>query len=235
MTPPRNRRFVAVVIASAAFSLTGCAAVKAANGIRHDVDHNKATISAFAKQMKSGEATPFEATYVTTGASPATIIYAVQPPTSLAFSDTPSGSNATNADIIVNPSGEYACQKLQCQKLQPLQATTENKIFDLYTPAHWVNFLQDFSLAAGFAGDQITSSTMTVNGFHMSCVDFQASGVPGKSTICTTPQGILGYVKVASDSTKFEIKAYSASPSASLFALPAGAKVTTVRTGTASP
>ena len=43
---------------------------------------------------------------------------------------------------------------------------------------------------------------MTVNGFSMSCVDLQASGVPGTSTICTTSQGILGYVKVASDATE---------------------------------
>jgi hypothetical protein len=35
-------------------------------------------------------------------------------------------------------------------------------------------------------------------------------------------------VKVATDSTTFEIKTYSTSPPASLFALPAGAKITTV-------
>jgi hypothetical protein len=38
----------------------------------------------------------------------------------------------------------------------------------------------------------------------------------------------LGYVRVASNSTSFELKSYSTSPPASLFALPAGAKVTTV-------
>jgi hypothetical protein len=51
--------------------------------------------------------------------------------------------------------------------------------------------------------------------------------VPGTSTICTTAQGILGYVKVASDSTSFEITAFSSSPPASLFELPPGATVTT--------
>jgi hypothetical protein len=30
-----------------------------------------------------------------------------------------------------------------------------------------------------------------------------ASGVPGTSTICTTAQGILGYVKVASNPNQF--------------------------------
>ena len=62
----------------------------------------------------------------------------------------------------------------------------------------------------------------------MRCVNFVASGVPGKSTICTTSAGVLGYVKVAGGSTSFSIKSYSDSPNPALFVLPAGAKVTTV-------
>ena len=61
----------------------------------------------------------------------------------------------------------------------------------------------------------------------MQCVDFRAAGVAGISTICTTAQGILGYVKVASDPTSFQIKAYSPAPPAALFRLPPGAQVTT--------
>jgi hypothetical protein len=226
MNSHTNRRTVAVVILAAAVGLSGCSAVKEANTIRHDVDNNKATISAFTTQVKAGEATPFKATYITTGSSPATIVYAVKPPTGLAFSDTPSGSTRTKVNLFVNSSGEYACSQLQCQKLNPVKAATENKIFDFYTPAHWINFLKDFSLAAGFAGDKVTSSTMTVNGFTMSCVNFRATGIPGKSTICSTAQGILGYVKIAGDKTRFEIKSFTASPPASLFQLPRGATVT---------
>ena len=122
-----------------------------------------------------------------------------------------------------------------CQKLDPATAATENKIFDFYTPAHWITFLKDFSLAAGLAGDKVTSSTMTVNGFPMQCVDFVAPGIPGTSTICTTAQGILGYVKVAGDATSFEIKSYSSSPAASLFEPPAGATITAVTTPTTTP
>jgi hypothetical protein len=66
---------------------------------------------------------------------------------------------------------------------------------------------------------------MTVNGFPMNCVDLRAPGVAGTSTICTTAQGILGYVNVASDDG--EIEKFSTSPSSSLFALPPGATVTT--------
>jgi hypothetical protein len=93
-------------------------------------------------------------------------------------------------------------------------------------------FLRDFALAAGFAGDSVTTSSMTVNGFSMQCVDFRAPGVQGTSTICTTAQGILGYVKVAPNPASFEITAYSTSPPASLFRLPPGAKITTLKTGT---
>ena len=52
------------------------------------------------------------------------------------------------------------------------------------------------------------------------------------STICSTQQGILGYVKVASDSTSFEITKFTTSPNPSLFQLPPGATVTT---GTTTP
>ena len=109
-------------------------------------------------------------------------------------------------------------------------AAAQNQIFDIYTPSHWISFLKGLSLLAGLAGDTVSSSTMNVNGFAMNCVDLVAHGVPGTSTICSTSQGILGYVKVASDSTSFQITNYSASPSASLFQLPAGATVTTPTT-----
>jgi len=88
------------------------------------------------------------------------------------------------------------------------------------------------SLVAGLAGDKVTSSTKSLNGFDMNCVDLVAKGVSGTSTICTTSQGILGFVSIASDSTSFQITNYSSSPSPSLFQLPPGATVTTLTTPT---
>ena len=223
---------------------TGCGVVNAAKKAVHDVEGNKATIDTFTDRMQSGESSTFEATYVTTGSAPATIVYAAQPPDGLAFTETPAtAASGPGVDIIVNSSGEYSCSPpaagsgapWSCQKLDPATAATENKIFDFYTPAHWITFLKDFSLAAGLAGDKVTSSTMTVNGFPMQCVDFVAPGIPGTSTICTTAQGILGYVKVAGDATSFEIKNYSSSPAASLFEPPAGATITAVTTPTTTP
>jgi len=238
----RHRRagLLAAALVVGALGLAGCSAISAVQKAIHTVEGNKATIDAFTRKIQSTPASPFEATYVTTGASPATVVYAVSPPKGLAFTDTPTGSGAVSVDIVVNSTGEYSCQppsaggSWTCQKLDPVSASTENQIFDFYTPSHWIGFLQDFSLAAGFAGDKVSQSTMSVNGFPMSCVDFVASGVAGTSTICTTAQGILGYVNVASDSTSFEIKNYTTSPSASLFQTPPGATITQITTPTTS-
>ncbi|HEY5024182.1 MAG TPA: hypothetical protein VII76_04330 [Acidimicrobiales bacterium] len=235
----RRAGVMAVAMVLGSFVLTSCGVVSAVRKVERDVRGNKATIDTFTNTIKSSQGTTFEATYVTTGSTPATVVYAVQPPQGLTFEDTPTGGSTSSVHIIVNASGEYSCSSesgsssgVTCQRLGTADATAQNQIFDFYTPSHWTAFLKDFSLAAGLAGDKVTASTMSVNGFAMQCVDFNASGVPGTSTICTTAQGILGYVKVANDSTSFEIKSYSASPPASLFQLPPGATITSTPTTT---
>jgi hypothetical protein len=236
----RGRRASGALVALALTSLglAGCGVVNKVSTIAHNVENNKNIIDTFTGKMSSGGPTTFEAVYATTGSTPATIVYAVRPPKDLAFRDISTGGSTGKggADLIVNASGEFTCKASTssstakptwtCQKLGTAQASIQNQLLGIYTPAHWVNFLKGFSLAAGFAGDKVTQSNLTVNGFTMQCVDFVAPGVPGTSTICTTAQGILGYVRVASETTSFQIKSYSSSPSASLFELPAGAKVT---------
>jgi hypothetical protein len=218
---------------------TGCSVVNKVKQDVHTVEGNKATINSFTQNLQSTTTTPFEATYTTTGSSPATIVYAVDPSKGgLAFHETQTGSNASNIQVIVNSSGEYVCNQSgssgawSCQKLSRADAATQNKIFDVYTPSHWIGFLKGVSLVAGLAGDKVTTSTKSLNGFDMHCVDLVAKGVSGTSTICSTTQGILGYVSVASDSTSFQITNYSSSPSASLFQLPPGATLTTLTTPT---
>lgn len=218
--------------------LSGCSVIRAAKKVIHNVDSNRATMSAFTKKIQAGPAT-FEVTYGTTGSSPATIVYAVEPPNGLVFSDTPSGKNPAPGSefrFVVNQTGEFGCtppqsagsSKWSCEQLPKASAADYENILDFYTPTHWVKFLSGLSIAAGFAGDKVSSSSMTVNGFAMSCVDLVAQGVPGTSTICTTQQNLLGYVKVAGDTTSFEIKSFSSSPPPSLLQLPPGATITKV-------
>jgi hypothetical protein len=216
---------------------TGCSVVGRVKQAVHTVEGNKATIDSFSQNLQSTKDTPFEATYTTTGDSPATVVYAVDPSSGgLAFHQTQTGSDASAVQVIVNSSGEYACNQSgsggtwSCQKLGQADAATENKIFDVYTPSHWITFLNGVAVVAGLAGDKVTTSTMSLNGFAMHCVDLVAKGVAGTSSICSTPQNILGYVKVASNSTSFQITNYSSSPAASLFQLPPGATVTTPAT-----
>jgi len=237
----RFAAIAAAVLVLVGFGATGCSIVAKVRNAAHTLEGNKATIDTFTTKMQSGVPPKFEVTYTTTGSSPAKIVYAVDAPTGLAFMDTPTASNAPTLDVIVNSSGEYSCSPASgsgagpsCQRVQPSEQANQNQLFDFYTAAHWVAFLKGFTLVAGFAGDKVTSSTMTVNGYSMSCVDFNAPGVPGTSTICTTTQGILGYVRVASETTSFEITSFTTSPSPSLFQLPPGAKVTTVQTPTST-
>ena len=229
--------WVMVSLVAVAALATGCSEVGKIKQAVHTAEGNKATIDSFSQNLQSTTTAPFEATYTTTGSSPATVVYAVDPSSGgLAFHETQTGSGASNVQVIVNSSGEYLCNQSgsagawSCQMLSKADAATQNKIFDIYTPSHWINFLKGVSIVAGLAGDKVTTSTKSLNGFDMQCVDLVAKGVAGTSTICSTSQGILGYVSVASDSTSFQITDYSSSPSASLFQLPPGATVTTLTT-----
>jgi hypothetical protein len=245
----RGMAGIAGVVLVGSTGLAGCGLGKAVSAVRtvtHDVTANKATIDEFTSGMKSSTGTTFEAKYITTGTSPTRVVYAVRPPHELAFRETPAGGGRDGAAgrmyLIVNSSGEFSCRPStasaaagphwSCEKLGVARAAARNQILDFYTPAHWVSFLRDFSVAAGFAGDKVSSSHLTVRGFSMRCVDYVATGVAGTSRICTTAQNILGYVKVASDATSFEITSYSAAPPAPLFRLPPGATVTRASQGT---
>lgn len=229
----RRRYCVLALAVLAAVGLTGCGVISKINNIRHAVEGNRTIIKQFTQGLKNTKAMPFQVSYVTTGDSPTTVTYAVRPPNDVAFSQVGSGSGTSQINLISNASGEYSCSQdtsggqWTCQKLGVAGATAQNALFAIYTPSHWVAFLEAFSIAAGLAGDKVTTSNMSVNGFSMNCIDFTAKDVKGTSTICTTTsQGILGYVKVAGQPASFEIKAYTATPPDSAFQLPAGATVT---------
>lgn len=235
-TSQTPRRVAAVAVSPAVAGLLiaglcGCGLAKTINNVTYGIASNRAAIKQITSGLNNAAATPFAATYITTGGSPVTVTYAVMPPTDVAFTQETAGGTVGNIDLVSNSKGQYSCTSVAgsgwvCQKLGKAQAVAQNQIADIYTPSHWVTFLDVFATAAGFAGDKVTNSTMTVNGFSMKCVDFSAKGVKGTSAICTTAQNILGYVKIAQNATSFELKSYTTNPAASLFQLPVGAKLT---------
>lgn len=234
-SPSRIRRPVIVVafVVVGTFAFSSCSAITTIKNDIHNIRGNKAVIDGFNSKLNTAPQT-FEAVYTTTGSAPATVTYAAQLPNDVAFSLTPSGGSGNTAPVhlVQNSSGEYACEQTSgqwsCNKISGVDAQSQNALIGIYTPGHWTHFLSGVALVAGFAGDKVSTSTMSLNGFSMNCIDLETPGTSGKSTICTTSQGVLGYVQVVGTSTVFEITSYSSSPSASLFELPPGAKVTTV-------
>ena len=209
----------------------GCSVVQKFDKIRHTVQGNRATIKAFTDGLKNTEALPFQVTYVTTGDTPTTVTYAVQPPRNISFAETGTGTGTSATRLISNSSGQYSCSQTSqgaqwsCEKLGKASAVAQKELFAIYIPDHWVTFLHVIAFGAGLAGDKVTTSSKTVNGFAMSCVDLFVKK-EGTSTICTTKQNILGYVKVASQPASFQIKSYTSAPPASAFHLPPGATIT---------
>jgi hypothetical protein len=229
-----------MVLVVAVLGVSACSTIDKVKGAIQDIHGNKTVVDGFNSKLNTAPTT-FEANYTTTGSAPATVTYAAQLPDDVAFTLTPSGGSGDTAPVhlVQNSSGQYGCQQSSgqwsCAKLTGDTALSQNSVIDFYTPGHWEKFLSGLALAAGFAGDKVNTSTMSLNGFDMSCIDLVASGVAGKSSICTTSQGVLGYVGVAGNSTSFEITSYSSSPAASLFQLPAGATITTVTVPTSTP
>ena len=195
----------AAIVLLAASGFSACSEIAKVSNAVHDLRGNQEAVDTFASTLQSGTAAPFEATYVTTGSAPATVVYAVQPPTGVAFDDTPSGGtgDTTPVHIVVNSSGEFACSATvrHRERVEPPVDLREvghggcghgEQDLRLLHAGPLDRVPQGLLLAAGLAGDKVSSSTMTVNGFAMNCVDLVAPGVAGTSTICTTAQGILG-------------------------------------------
>jgi len=245
-TRHRSNRFsgalkIGASLAVGAIALSGCSSIK--NAIKHKVESkvedllpHSAALNAFTNKVNTSQSTTYEVTYVTTGAAPATIQYAADPPHDIAFDGNVSQGGGR---FIQNASGDFACTQnsstgkagaWSCLKLDGSGLAAAKAEEALYSGKYWVDFLRVYSVVSTrAAGVKITSGSLTVNGFNLSCVIVTGGkSNPGTSKWCITAQGILGYVSVSSTKTVFEIKSYTTSPAASLFTLPAGATITTI-------
>jgi len=239
----RRAALVAVVVVPIALGLTGCSAIgKAVSAVKtvHNILHGNAAITSLSAKINASDAKAYEVTYVTTGSSPVTTVYAASPPHGFAFTTTVSGSHV---DVFASSTGEYGCSRSSasgsmgwtCLKLQGTAIDTYKAMYALYSGAYWIDFLRIYSAAAALQGVTVSSSTMSIPGFSLQCVVLtNKNSKVSPSKWCVTSQGILGYVSVSTKGADFEIKSYSASPAASLFELPPGATVTTIPTTTTS-
>lgn len=224
-----------LVLGVAALALSGCGVVKA---IEHKAEnkvisalgsHNK-TMDAFTTKLNTNINTAYEATYVTTGSSPAAITFATSPPKDFFFE----GGSSTGDRLLQNSTGSYTCLKStsggwSCTKLSASTFDTAKVAYALYSGKYWVTFLRIYSSVAGLAGVTIKASSMTVNGYPLSCVVVNGGKQnPGTSTWCETSTGLLAYVQATANGTAFELKSYTTNPPSSLFALPAGATISTI-------
>jgi hypothetical protein len=224
-----------LVVLAAALILSGCGVTKA---IEHHVEnkvlnsftgHNK-VMDNFTTKLNTNLNAAYEATYVTTGSSPATITFATSPPKDFYFE----GGGGAGDRLLQNSTGSYTCLKStsggwSCTKLSASTFDTAKVAYALYSGRYWVTFLKVYSTVAGLAGVTIKASSMTVNGYPLSCVVVDGGKQnPGTSTWCETSTGILAYVQAAANGTAFELKSYTTNPPSSLFELPAGATVSTI-------
>jgi hypothetical protein len=82
-------------------------------------------------------------------------------------------------------------------------------------------------------GIKVSSSSATFAGQPSTCVSVSVKGKSSK--YCVTKQGILSYAGSSSSSSYFKLTKYSSKPPASLFAVPAGATITTLPGGASLP
>jgi hypothetical protein len=204
----------------------GCGGGSTAPKPIHHHESTRAVIAAFVATLEAGKSSSYAATYSTGGTARGTAVYAVGPAREISFTDTPSAGSPPYR-ILLNRSGKRVCSRStnhlgswSCQALSGGAVTVKARLFGYYSASHWVTFLRDFSLAASLPGDQATTSTRTVHGFDVECIELRAVGVPGTSTLCSTKNGVPAYVNIATNPDTFAIEHLDRSPAASLFSTP---------------
>ena len=175
-----RRMSVFAVLAVGVLGLSACSTIDKVKSAIQDIHGNKAVVDSFNSKLNTAPTT-FEANYTTTGSAPATVTYAAQYARRCRLhADAHRGSGDTApVHLVQNSSGQYGCQQnssgqWSCAKLTGTSSASENSVIDFYTPGHWQKFLSGLALAAGFAGDKVSTSTMSLNGFDMSCIDLVA-------------------------------------------------------------
>jgi plastocyanin len=212
--------------ATTAASTTTTAAGAASGG-----SSDSAQIQSLSSEVRGGQHATYKATYTShnvTGTSESLTIEQM-PPKSVFSSGTTSVINDGTHTYFCSPSsGSQQCVSEAGSGTSPLASITA--IFD---PSTLLNEFQaaEAAAAAHTAGYSLAFSSGTYAGLSAKCVNFTHASTTVK--YCVTDTGILAYA--SSGGSTFELTGFSSSPSASDFALPAGATVITVPTLGSTP
>jgi hypothetical protein len=157
--------------------------------------------------------------------------------TTVTIAQAPPKSNFSTqgGSVINNGKTTYYCSTTTGSP-QCLSVSGTNPLLGLeglFSPAIALGALAEAKqgLVSRFLGIKVSSSSASFAGQPSTCVTVSVRGKSGK--YCVTKQGLLSYS--GSSSSYFQLTKYSATPSASLFSLPAGATTATLPGGASIP
>jgi hypothetical protein len=227
-----------VMCGMSASACSAIGAIKKVSTAVHDISGGNKAVSAWEAQVAKGDTAKYQVSYETTGPGGSTVTYASDPPSSFAL-DVPGSNGSGTFDYIQNGATGYYCSQTSGKWTCIKEATsgssnTYSSLFEIYQGSYWLGFLKYYEAAAALEGVTVKNTTMSKNGFNLSCIVIENSKAQTNGgTFCyVTSTGVLGYTHSNGSNSSFEIKSYSSSPSSSLFQLPSGATITTLPAGT---
>jgi hypothetical protein len=189
-------------------------------------------VKALAGSINRAKHLTYEAQYTSVSGGQTTTVTIAQAPPKSNFS-------TANASVINDGKSTYYCGSGSSGnsgnsggtgKTSCISSSGSNPLLgleDLFSPSLAVTALGQASeggIVARLLGIKVSYSTATYAGQPSNCVTITRRSTSGK--YCVTKQGILSYSGSASGS-HFELTSFSSKPSPGLFALPAGATITT--------
>jgi hypothetical protein len=181
-------------------------------------------IEALSSSLQGAEKSAFRAVYTITNAGMTqTVTIEQSPPKSLFTTKGGSVIDTGTATYFCSDSGQSFCESTGTS--DPLASLTE-----LFSPQTALTELKavQAEAAAHAAGYNISFSSGTYGGQSTTCAN--VTGGAGPVKYCVTKQGLLAYA--SSTGGSFSLTSYSSSAPASDFALPAGATIMTIPSGT---
>jgi hypothetical protein len=185
-----------------------------------------AQIQSLSAAVRTGQHATFKATYRAhnPGGTSESVTVEQMPPRSVFSAGTSSVLDDGTRTYFCSPSGgseQCVSEAVSGSGTSPLASITA--VFD---PATVLNEFRaaEAAVVAHSAGSRVAFSHATYAGLAATCVDVTHESTT--VTYCVTNSGVLAYASTAGST--FELTAFSSSPPASDFTLPAGATVITV-------